>query len=420
MNIFGLSIERKARTLTIDQLVTRLEGIHETIAGIQVTPENCMESPTVNAIVTAISRRLSTLPVHVLRKQTSNGRTTKERAPNHPVQRLLDSPNSWQTKTNYWQDATSWIVRYGNHYAYKARGSTGPIRRLESWPAGNVVPMQDEDLTVFYRVHTADGKVQDFPAEEVHHARGPARNGVKGDSPIMDARESIALEIAAERFGGSFFGNGAMPGVMFEYTEAIKGFRSDDERKEFVDKLTDQFGHGRRFRSLLLPKGIKLSDSIDIDNERAQFLETRKYQRTVIAGAFGVPPHLVGDLERGTFNNVEQQSIDFVQGVVLPYAKTFESSMERDLLTPSDRSSGIIIRFNLEGALRGDFKTRQEGLKIQREAGVISANDWREEEGMNPVPEGQGGETYWQEGPSGQGGTSTSGDGDTDGGEPDD
>ena len=122
----------------------------------------------------------------------------------------------------------------------------------------------------------------------------------------------------------------------------------------------------------------------------------------MIAGAFGVPPHLVGDLSRGTYNNVEQQSLDFTLNVVLPYVRIFEAAMERDLLTDDDRRAGIVIRFNLEAALRGDFKTRQEGLKIQREAGVINANEWREHEGMNPISEKDGGEGYWQQGPSGQ------------------
>lgn len=402
MNLFGFSIERKGRTLSIDQIVSRLEAMHDTVSGIQVNAENCMESPTVHAIVTAISRRISTLPVHVLRTSTRNNRTVKEREPSHPVERLLRAPNEWQTRSSYWLDATSWLVRHGNHYAFKARGNTGPIRRLESWPAGTVKVEQLDNLSLQYSVHMAGGKVVEHEARDVHHVRGPARNGYRGDSPVFDVRESIALEIAAERFGGTFFGNGAMPALIFGTTDQAK-FRSDGDREEFVRKFQESYGKARRFRVMFLPAGIEKKDQIGVDNENAQFLETRKHQRTVIAGAFGVPPHMVGDLERGTFNNVEQQSIEFVQGVVLPYVRMFEDAMERDLLTDQDRRSGIIIRFNLDGALRGDFKTRQEGLKIQREAGVINPNDWREAENMNPIPTDQGGEDYWQEGPSGQG-----------------
>src|SRR5262249_14342476 len=156
-----------------------------------------------------------------------------------------------------------------------------------------------------------------------------------------------------------------------------------------------------RHRALMLPKGIELGESIITNNEQAQFLATRQYQRTVIAGAFGVPPHLVGDLTKGTFNNVEQQSLAFVQNVVQPYVSIFEAAMEQALLTKEDRASGIIIRFDIDGALRADFKTRQEGLKIQREMGEINADEWREEEGRNPIG-GVEGESYWTRGPSGQ------------------
>jgi HK97 family phage portal protein len=158
---------------------------------------------------------------------------------------------------------------------------------------------------------------------------------------------------------------------------------------------------------MLLPKGIDMSDKlIGFENDKAQFLETRKYQRTVIAGAFGVPPYLVGDLERQTFNNAEQQGTNKVTEVLLPMARIFESAMERDLLTADDRAGGIIIRFNLDGLLRGDFLQRQQGLQIQRNGGVISANEWREAEGMNPITDAKdGGDNYYQQGPSGQTGT---------------
>jgi HK97 family phage portal protein len=195
-----------------------------------------------------------------------------------------------------------------------------------------------------------------------------------------------------------------MPGLIFEYMEGIKGHLNQEQRDAFIESFQQAYGKNKRFKALKLPPGIKQSDSIRIENDKAQFLETRKLQRNIIAGAFGVPPHLVGDLERGTFANIEHQSQEFTQKVVLPYIKMFEDAMERDLLTDDDRRSGVVVRFNMDAALRADFKSRQEGLKIQREAGVISPNDWREREGMNPIPADQGGDAYWQQGPSGQSG----------------
>jgi HK97 family phage portal protein len=171
-----------------------------------------------------------------------------------------------------------------------------------------------------------------------------------------------------------------------------------------VDDFKKAFGGAKRFNAMLVPKGIEVRDPITVENDKAQFNESRKLQRTVIAGALGVPPHLVGDLDRATFNNVEQQDKDFTLNVIMPVVKSFESAFERDLLTEKDREDGIIIRFNMDSTLRADFKSRQEGLKIQREMGVINPDEWRELEGKNPRPD-DGGEEYWDQGPSGQGQT---------------
>jgi HK97 family phage portal protein len=264
--------------------------------------------------------------------------------------------------------------------------------------------LQDDDYNVTYRVTSGDGSQRDYTPREVHYARGPARDGLKGDSPIHDCREAIALEIAAEKFGASFFGGGAMPGIIFKFLEGFIGFRTDEERNKFVNDFQLAYQKRGRFRAMLLPKGIDIGEQVGIENDKAQFLETRKLQRTVIAGAFGVPLYIVGDLEHQTFNNAEQQNLNAVTDVVLPICRIFESAMERDLLTTEDRNSGVIIRFNIDALLRGDFKTRQDGQKIQREAGVICPNDWRENENMNPISKENGGETYWQQGPSGQSG----------------
>lgn len=404
MKIFGLNITRESKqAISLDTFIQRLEAAYQTSSGISVTPENCMESPTVQAIVTAVSRRIATLPVHVLKKVTSNNRVRKERQPNHPVERLLQRPNDWQSSTSYWFDSTSCLVRYGNFYAFKARGQTGPIRRLLPLQASAVDVTQDDDWTVTYAARMADGSRREFPPSDIHHVRGPSRDFLKGDSPVKDVRESIALEIAAERMGSTVFGNNAAPGLVFKFMEGFAGFKTDEERQQFIEDFQAAYTGSRRHRALLLPSGLDVAQQTDIENEKAQFIETRKHQRNVIAGAFGVPPHLVGDLERGTFSNIEHQSLEFIQSVVLPYVRSFESAMERDLLTDEDRRQGVIIRFNLDGALRGDFKSRQEGLKIQREMGVICPNDWRENENMNPISEEDGGEEYWSQGPSGQG-----------------
>lgn len=132
-----------------------------------------------------------------------------------------------------------------------------------------------------------------------------------------------------------------------------------------------------------MPAGMEL-DTPKIENDKAQFLETRKFYQTVIAGAWGVPPHLVGNLENAHYNNVEQQDKDFTLNVIMPYIKAIESAMERDLLEEADIDSGIIIRFNLDATLRADYLTRMQGYQIQIQNAMKTPNQCREKEGDNP------------------------------------
>ena len=382
-----------------ETVLQRLVAAQEGTLGASVTPDNCMQSPTVHAIVTAISRRLSVTPVHVYKKGMKDGMETKEKQPNHSVAKLLQRPNAWQTKLDFWQDAASAFVRHGCFYAYKGRGTTGPIRELIPLPPAGVKVSQDENYNVTFRVGQTGGNTREYTPDKIFHARGPARDFLKGDSPVADVADTIALEILAEQFGVTFFKNGAVPLLVFNHEPGSAGFRTVEEETQFVKDFQQAFTGNKKHKGMLLPKGMDKPFAIEIAHDKAQFLETRQYQRTVIAGAFGIPPHLVGDLTQSHYNNVEQQSQDFVLNVVMPVAQAFEAAMERDLLTDRDRNSGIIIRFNLDAILRADFKSRQEGLRMQREMGVINANEWREKEGMNPR---EGGDEYYEQGPSGQ------------------
>lgn len=393
MKLFGLELRRapEEKSQQFEDVLQRLIAATQGISfDSLVTPETCMQSPTVHAIVTAVSRRIAVSPVHVFQKGEKQGRETKEKLPSHPVAKLLQRPNSFQTRTSYWFDAASCFVRHGRFYAWKSRGSTGPIRELLPIKPSEVSVSQD--AATWAVKYMRDG--QELDPRKLHVVRGPARNFIEGDSPVKDVQNAIALEILAERFGALFFQNGALPLAIFKPAQGSKGFKTKEEQDQFVADFQALFGGNRKHRAMYLPAGIELEDPIAVENDKAQMIETRKYQRTVIAGAFGVPPHLVGDLERATFNNVEQQDLDFTANCVLPVAQAFEAAMERDLLTDEDRAGGICIRFNLDAVLRGDFKSRQEGLQIQRQNNVINANEWRELEGKNPLTKEQGGEEY--------------------------
>ena len=395
MKILGYEIRRRLPEEKGAQFESVLQRLIAAREGWQdaVTPDTCEQSPTVKAIVTAVSNRLSVTPVHVYRRSVVDGRETKEKLPTHPVARLLEWPNSYQTRVSFWADAASSLVRFGNFYAYKGRGTTGPIRFLEPMPASAVTVSQADSGTLVYKYASASG-MKEYTSSQVLHVRGTARDFVVGDSPVKDVAGTIALEVAAERYGLSFFQNGALPLMVFRYMQGTKGFKTPEQERQFVEDFQSALGGNKRHRAMLLPQGIETGDPIKVENDKAQMIESRRYQRTVIAGAFGVPPQYVGDLERATFNNAEQQSLQFTSDVIYPVVQKFEAALERDLLTEEDWRSGVIIRFNLDSILRADFKSRQEGLQIQRLNGVLSANEWREIEGKNPLPEDKGGDDY--------------------------
>lgn len=353
-----------------------------------VTPENCLRSPTVQALHTAITNRISSTPVHVYQTKEVDGKATKEKMPTHPVALLLKAPNAYQTNVNYLADMASCLVRYNKYIAIKGVGGTGPIRTLDPVKPNEVTIERDDNFKVtFKRVN------QEWPSEKVHYIRGPAKDFVNGESIVQNISTAIEMEIAIEDFGSAFFENGAVPLQVFKATQGMS-FKTPEDEKTFVDDFQEKFSGKKRWRALFLPKGVESdTNGVQVDNEKAQFLETRKMYQTVIAGAWNVPPHMVGNLESAHYNNVEQQDKDFTISVIMPYFMATEAAMERDLLTEEDRKNGIVIRFNMDATLRASYQERQTGLATQVQHGVISPNEWREIEGRNPRKDG---DQYYQ------------------------
>jgi len=374
------------------QFETVLQRLVAAVSGsvTSVNPESCLKSPTVTALVTAISRRISITPIHIYQTSMKDGREIKEKLPNHSVAKLLKAPNEYQSYVDYLGDMASCLVRYNRFIAVKGQGATGPIRRLDPITPSEVDIKRDPDtFEVTFRK-----KAQEWPMKKIHYIRGPARDFIQGDSTVENIKTAIGLEIACEEYGATFFGNGAVPLMIFKYMQGSKGFKTPEDEKKFVNDFQDSFKGNKRHKAMLMPVGMELNTP-NIENDKAQFLETRKFYQTVIAGAWGVPPHLVGNLENGHYNNVEQQDKDFTLNVIMPYVKSIEASMERDLLTEQDRNSGIVIRFNMDAVLRASFDERQSGLQTQFQNGVISQDEWREIEGKNPKSDGKGTDYYY-------------------------
>lgn len=243
-----------------------------------------------------------------------------------------------------------------------------------------------------YTVNTEDaptmkGSLVRLSPTDVLHIPGLGFDGLVGYSPIAMAKNAIGMAIACEEYGAKFFANGAQPSGVLEHPGTIK----DPSRVR--ESWTQTFGGSHNANKVaVLEEGMKYTP-ISISPEQAQFLETRKFQINEIARIFRVPPHMVGDLEKSSFSNIEQQSLEFVKYTLDPWVSRWEQAMVRSLLTP-DEKTGYFIKFNVDGLLRGDYQSRMNGYAIGRQNGWMSANDIRELENLDRIPAELGGDLY--------------------------
>lgn len=201
------------------------------------------------------------------------------------------------------------------------------------------------------------------------------------------AKNAIGMAQATEEYGATFFSNGAQPGGILEHPGVIK----DPQRVKDSWNAAYQ-GSGNANRVAVLEEGMKFQ-AIGIPPEQSQFLETRKFQINEIARIFRVPPHMVGDLEKSSFSNIEQQSLEFVKYTLDPWVIRWEQALRQSLILPSEKP-WLFVKFNLDGLLRGDYQSRMTGYATARQNGWLSANDIRELEDMNKIPAEAGGDLY--------------------------
>jgi len=240
------------------------------------------------------------------------------------------------------------------------------------------------DLIYEYRTELGSTKLRDY---DVLHIPGLGFDGLVGYSPIAMAKNAVGMAIATEEYGATFFANGANPGGVLEHPGVVK------DPKRVRDSWNAVYqGSNNAHRVAVLEEGMKFQ-SIGIPPEQAQFLETRKFQTEEICRIFRVPPHLVASLDRATFSNIEHQSISFIDNTIIPWVSRLEQSMQKALFSYDDKKK-YFVKFNLNGRLRGDAASRASFYQTMRQNGIMSANDIRELEEMNLIPEELGGNKY--------------------------
>ena len=356
-----------------------------TTSGKAVNERTAMQTTAVYACVRILSETIASLPLH-LYKYNDTGE--KERVTNHPLYYLLhDEPNPEMTSFAFRETLMSHLLLWGNAFSQIIRDGSGRVKALYPLLPNKVEVdrLQSGELVYHYRQDT--GVTVTLRRDEVLHIPGLGFDGLVGYSPIAMAKNAVGMAIATEEYGAKFFANGANPGGVLEHPGIIKDIARVKESWNAAYQ-----GTGNAHKVAVLEEGMKFQ-AIGIPPEAAQFLETRKFQINEICRLYRVPPHMVGDLERATFSNIEHQSIEFATHSIRPWVTRWEQSMQQSLILPSEKQS-LFVKFNLDGLLRGDYKSRMEGYSTARQNGWMSANDIRELEDMNRISVDDGGDLY--------------------------
>ena len=361
-------------------------------SGKAVTERSAMQMTAVYSCVRILAEAIAGLPLHLYTYKDDGG---KEKAIGHPLYLLLhDEPNPAMSSFVFRETLMTHLLLWGNAYAQIIRNGKGEVVALYPLMPNRMTVDRDSSGQLFYSYQMNNTDAPTMKAgtvilkpSDVLHIPGLGFDGLVGYSPIAMAKNAIGLAIATEEYGAKFFANGATPGGLLEYPGTVK---DPDRVRESWNKGFS--GSQNAGKVAILEEGMKYTP-ISIAPEQAQFLETRKFQINEIARIFRVPPHMVGDLEKSSFSNIEQQSLEFVKYTLDPWVVRWEQSLSRALFTPEEKKR-YFFKFNVEGLLRGDYQSRMNGYATARQNGWMSANDIRELENLDRIPAEDGGDLY--------------------------
>lgn len=358
-------------------------------AGKNVNERSAMQMTAVYACVRILSEAIAGLPLHMYRYKDEGG---KEKALDHSLYQLLhDEPNPEMTSFVFRETLMTHLLLWGNAYAQIIRNGKGEVIALYPLMPNRMSVNRDKNGMLYYQYQksnddapTMEGSSVILSPSEVLHVPGLGFDGLVGYSPIAMAKNAIGLSIAAEEYGAKFYANGAAPSGVLEHPGVLK------DPAKVRDSWNAAFGGSSNSHKVaVLEEGLKYTP-ISISPNEAQFLETRKFQIDEIARIFRVPPHMVGDLEKSSFSNIEQQSLEFVKYTLDPWVIRWEQSLSRALLSPDEKKS-YFFKFNVDGLLRGSYHERMQGYSIGIQNGFMCPNDVRELENLDMISEEDGG-----------------------------
>ena len=362
-------------------------------SGEQVDEKSAMQIATVYACVRLLAESVAQLPLHLYR-YTDSG-TGKEMAADHPVYSIIHrQPNPEMTSFTWRETMMVHLLLWGNSYSQIIRDGKNGILSIYPLLPENVEVDRDERGEIFYIYHAytdeAPGeKNKDiiFRREEVLHVPGLGFNGLVGFSPIAMMKNALGSTLAVEKYGSAFFKNGAQPSGVLEHPGVLKN------PEKIRQNWTEVYGGANNAHKVcVLEEGMSYK-AISLPPEDSQFLSTRQFGVEEICRIFRVPPHMVQDLQRATFNNIEHMAIEFVMHTLMPWLIRIEQAIIKDVLVDEEKDQ-LFPKFNVDGLMRGDYKSRMEGYAVAITNGIMSVNDVRKLENLDPLEDAEGGNLH--------------------------
>lgn len=380
LNLAAQGAEARAEIASSDPSLVEFFGLSGmTDAGVLVTPESSLRLAAVYSCVHRLASSMAQLPLHVLRR---NGDDVSK-GDDHPAYELLSNqPNTWLSSYDWREMKQQFVLTQGNGFTRIERSQRGELRSLIDISPSHVREPERGSFSRAWLYPVWDDELDKMIAvrpEDMIHIKAFTNRRKWGISPIRYHAETIGLGLAAQAYGNQFFGSGGRPsGILMDKTASP----GEGHRKN-LRAAWKEAGIGKGGGRTALLHGDLSYQAITISPEEAQFLETRKFTRSEIAGIFNVPAHMINDLDKATFSNISEQALHFVRHSIMPWVVKYEQELNRKLFTALERKAGYYVKFNLAGLLRGTAKERAEFYHYAIIDGWMSRNEVRVLEDLN-------------------------------------
>ena len=370
-----------ARSLENPAVPLSAESAYEEIFGMQptksVSPDLAMKLSAVYACVYVLSSSVAQLPLHVKCKSGDKVETVKD----HPAYYLLhDSPNAWQTSYKLREYAQSSVLLYGNAYIHIVRDKNGEIVSLESLEPWKVLLLKNGSRYVY--AYYGDDKTMSLSPDDVLHIKSLGPSIKTGKSVIQTHAETIGLGLDARKFASGFFGGNARPAGILSVKTPLNSNAWENFKKMW--QTAQEKLRSEENKTILLPAELDYK-ALTVSPVDTELLSMMKLNRSEIAGIFNVPAHMINDLEKATFSNISEQTIQFIRFSVMPWVVNWEQELNRKIFTEAERKAGYFVKFNLAGIMRGTAGERATFYHAAITDGWMSRNEARQLEDMNPV-----------------------------------